>query len=330
MSNKMIIYFDIIIDQYKQILKEYTPEGFEVWYWEELNPRERKEKLALADYLLVATKKLDETLLSKARHARFVQKTGIGVDNIDIEAARKLKLPVCNTPGGNATGVAEFTILLTLALYRKLIQVNHATKNGQWLMWELRPSSYEMEGKTHGLIGFGNIGREAAKRSKAFGTEIIYYDKYQAPVEIEDSLGATYYSIEELLKKSDIVSLHVPLLPETRGLIGKKELQLMKPTSILLNMARGGIVKEKELYQALKEGWIAGAGIDAWESEPTDPKNPLLTLDNVIASPHIGAGTRDTINKVLSLAFQNIQRVENNDSPQFVVNQVERARTFDK
>jgi glyoxylate reductase len=298
-----------------------------LWYWEEMNPQDQVEKLALADYLLVATKKMDESIFDKATNARFIQKTGVGVDNIDIEAARRLHLPVCNTPGGNSTGVAELTILFTLALYRKLIQVDQATKSGQWPMWELRPSSYEMEGKTHGFIGFGNIGREAAKRSKAFGTELIYYDKYRAPEVIENQLGATFNPMEEVLKKSDILSLHVPLLPETRGIIGTRELKLMKPSSILLNMARGGIVKEEDLYQALKEGLIAGAGIDAWESEPTDPTNPLLSLDNVIASPHIGAGTRDTINKVLHLAFQNIKRVEDGNTLQFVTNQIERART---
>lgn len=329
MSKKKIIYFDQVFDEFKQLLEEHKPAGFELWYWEEMNPQEQQNKLAIADYLLVATRPLDKTILSGARNARFIQKTGVGVDNIDIEAATQFHLPVSNTPGGNSTGVAELTILLTLALYRKLPQVNQSTKNGQWLMWELRPSSYEMEGKTHGFIGLGNIGRETAKRSKAFGTEIIYYDKYRVSEEFERQLGATYLPLEEVLKKADILSLHLPLLPETRGMIGLKELQLMKPSAVLINVARGGIVKEDELYHALKEGIIAGAGIDAWEFEPTDPGNPLLTLDNVIASPHLGAGTRDTLNKVLHLAFQNIKRVEEGDAPRFVVNNIETARIVD-
>jgi glyoxylate reductase len=326
MSGRTILYFDRVFDEFKRVLEEHKPEGFELWYWEEMNEQQQQEMLAEADYLLVATRKLDETLLSRAKKARFIQKTGIGVDNIDLEAANRLQLPVSNTPGGNATGVAELTILLTLALYRKLPLVNQATKNGQWLMWELRPSSYEMEGKTHGLIGFGTIGREAAKRSKAFGTQIVYYDTQRAPEEIEQQLGAVYLPFEEVLKRADILSLHVPLLPETKGLIGMNELRLMKPNAVLINVARGGIVKESDLYRALKDGMIAGAGIDVWESEPTHPNNPLLTLDNVIASPHIGAGTRDTLNKVLHLAFQNIQRVEEGNRPQFVVNRVETAR----
>jgi phosphoglycerate dehydrogenase-like enzyme len=328
MSIKQIIYFDKVFDEFKKLMQEHKPEGFELLFWEEMNAQEREQKLAAADYLLVATHKVDAVLMEKAKNVRFIQKTGIGIDNIDLEAAKKFGVPVSNTPGGNATGVAELTILLALALYRKIIQIDRATKNGQWLMWELRPSSYEMEGKTHGFIGFGNIGKEVAKRSKGFGTELIYYDKFRAPEDVEKQLGATFYPMEEVLRKSDIVSLHVPLIPETRGLLGLKELQLMKPTAILLNMARGGIVKEQDLYQALKEGVIAGAGIDAWESEPTDPANPLLTLDNVIASPHIGAGTRDTLNKVLTLAFQNIKSVEEGIAPRFVVNQIETARTF--
>jgi glyoxylate reductase len=326
MSGRTILYFDKVFDEFKRVLEEHKPEGFHLWYWEEMSEQQQQERLAEADYLLVATRKLDEPLLSRAKKARLIQKTGIGVDNIDLEAANRLRLPVSNTPGGNATGVAELTILLTLALYRKLPLVNQATKSGQWLMWELRPSSYEMEGKTHGLIGFGTIGREAAKRSKAFGTQIVYYDTYRAPEEIEQQLGAVYLPFREVLKRADILTLHVPLLPETKGLIGINELRLMKPNAVLINVARGGIVKETDLYQALKEGIIAGAGIDVWESEPTDPHNPLLTLDNVIASPHIGAGTRDTLDKVLRLAFQNIRMVEEGHRPQFVVNRVEAAR----
>jgi len=326
MSGKKILYFDKVFDALKQLLEEHKPEGFELWYWDELSLQERQDKLASADYLLVATKELDASLLSQAAKARLVQKTGIGVYNIDLSAASRLRLPVCNTPGGNANGVAELTILLTLALYRKLPLVNQATKSGQWLMWEVRPYSFEMAGKTHGLIGFGTIGKATAKRSKAFGTQIIYYDKYRASQQDEQQLGATWLPLEEVLRRADIVSLHIPLLPETRGLIGLKELRLMKPTAVLINVSRGGIVREDDLYHALKDGIIAGAGIDVWESEPIRPDNPLLTLENVIATPHLGAGTRDTLHNVLHMAFQNIKRVEEGSPPQFVVNQIESAR----
>jgi phosphoglycerate dehydrogenase-like enzyme len=185
---------------------------------------------------------------------------------------------------------------------------------------------YEMEGKTHGFIGFGNIGREAAKRSKVFGTNIIYYDKFRASKEHEEQLGASYLSLEEVLKQSDIISLHIPLIEETKGLIGEKELSLMKNSAVIVNVSRGGTIQEKALYEALKSGIIAGATVDVCESEPTNPDNPLLKLDNVIASPHIGAGTRDTLNRVLDIAFTNIKNVDDGQTPKFVVNDINQPR----
>lgn len=326
MSAKKILYFDKVPAEFKTVLFEAVTEGFDLWLWEEMDELERDEKLPLADYLVVATKKINEDIIAKAKKAKFIQKTGIGVDNIDLKAAEKYHLPVANTPGANAKGVAELTILLILALYRKLPLANDATKNGKWISWELRPFSYEMEGKTHGFIGFGNIGQETAKHSKVFGTNIIYYDQIRLSAEKEKALEATFMSLETVLEHADILSIHVPLLPETKGLIGIEEFQKMKKNAILINVSRGGVVKEMDLYDALSNGIIAGAGIDVWEIEPIDPKNPLLTLENVIATPHIGAGTRDTLQRVLSIAFQNIVNVDQGIDPDYVVNNVFKAK----
>lgn len=318
--NKKIIYLDKVFPEFKRILLSHKPVNFDLIFLQEMNQDERDTILPQADYLLVATEQVNESILSKATNAKFIQKTGIGVDNIDLVSASSHGLPVSNTPGANATGVAELTILLILALYRKLPLINRETKNGKWLMWELRPSSFEMEGKTHGFIGFGNIGRETAKRSKAFGTNIIYYDKFRATPAQEEEIGAEYMSLEEVLVNSDLISLHIPLFEETKGLIGEKELNLMKESAILINVSRGGVVQESALFNALKDGTIAGAGIDVWEREPVSPDNPLLSLENVIASPHIGAGTRDTLDRVLRTAFHNIQKVEEGFKPDYVVN----------
>lgn len=322
-----ILYFDKVFDDFKAILEAHCPSQFHLLYWDQLDESSKEEQIGLADYLLVATKKLDQEILSKAKSARYIQKTGIGVDNIDLRAASALGFPVANTPGGNASGVAELTILLILALYRKLPQINRATKEGQWLMWELRPSSYEMQGKTHGFVGFGNIGREVARRSRAFGTNIVYYDKFRVSREFEEELDAQYLSLEEVLKTSDIISLHIPLLPDTKGIIGMNELKLMKKNAVLINVSRGGTVDEEALYHALKDRLIAGAGIDVWEKEPVNPEHPLLTLEQVIASPHIGAGTKDTLDRVLKIAFDNIERVAKGENPQFVVNHISQPKT---
>ncbi|WP_051353195.1 2-hydroxyacid dehydrogenase [Thalassobacillus devorans] len=322
MINRIILYFDKTTDEFKDILLGHKPSGFDLLFWHEMEEAEREKILPEADYLLAATYKIGDEIFSKAVNAKLLQKTGIGVDHIDLSSADNYQLPVSNTPGANATAVAELTILMILALYRKLPLMNRSTKSGQWEMWEHRPTSFELEGKTHGLIGFGNIGRQTAKRSHAFGANIIYYDAFRAAPEHEKELEAKYLPLEEVLAQADIISLHIPLLPETKGLIGSKELTVMKQNAILINVARGGIVKEDALYQALKEGSIAGAGIDVWEQEPPKTNIPLFNLDNVIATPHIGAGTRDTLNRVLKTAFLNIQRLDQGKSPEFVVNNV--------
>ncbi|MDI3533979.1 MAG: hypothetical protein PWQ82_344 [Thermosediminibacterales bacterium] len=319
MSSKLI-YFNKVTPALKKILESNDSRGMQIFYWHEIPEGERKNVLKEADYFLVATEKITKEMLQSAPKLKMVQKTGVGVDNIDIKTAKELGIPVCKTPGANAISVAELTIGMILSLYRKLNLLDKATKNGQWLMWEHRLTSYEVYGKTHGFIGFGKIGKETAKRSKALGTKIIYYDKIRADEEFENSLDAKYMELDEVLKNADIVSLHVPLLPETEGLIGKRELSLMKPTAILINVSRGKIVDENALAEALANNVIAGAGIDAWSSEPVERDNPLLAFDNVVATPHIGAGTKDALNRVLSMAFQNIALVEKGKTPMYVVN----------
>jgi phosphoglycerate dehydrogenase-like enzyme len=328
MSGKKVLYSDEAPKGYREVLERRKPEGFAVCYWKEMNKQQQQVALREADYFLVGGEQIGEELLLQAKKVRFIQRTGVGVNNIDIETATRLHIPVSIIPTGNSVAVAELAILFPLALYRNLMIANNAIKAGRWLNSELRPISYELEGKTHGFVGFGNIGRETAKRSKVFGTNIIYYDVCRAPLQREQDVGAVHLPLEEVLKRSDILSIHVPLTQETRGLIGMKELALMKSTALLINVARGGIVVESDLYLALKGGIIAGAGIDTWESEPINPDNPLLTLDNVIATPHCAAGTIDTFNKCVHLSFENIQKAEKDNRPQFVVNNIDSARSI--
>lgn len=323
-----VIYFDQVFPAFKEILENHNLQGYELLYWYEMNPAEKEKALAEADYLLVAAVKISGDILRKAKKARLLQKTGIGLDNMDLITAAELGMPVCNAQGSNAAGVAELAMAMILGLYRKLLILDKATKKGQWLMWELRPFTLELENKVHGFIGFGNIGRKTAQLSQAFGTKVVYYDPQRLPEAIEQEYNATYLDLDDLLKNSDVLSLHLPLLPATRGLIGRRELSLMKPTAILVNVARGGIVDEEALYRALLEGSLAGAGIDTFAVEPVAPDNPLLSLDNVIATPHIGAGTRDTLNKVLKIAFENFLRVDQGELPHFIVNGVPKAREF--
>lgn len=315
-----VIYFDKVFPELKVLLESYYDRE-QLSYWYELDNEQKEKALSTASCFLVGPYLITEELIRKAPNLKLIQKSGIGVDNINVRVAKELGIPVCNTPGGNATAVSELTIAMILNLYRKINIIDNATKSGEWQMWEHRPSSFEMSGKTHGFIGFGNIGRETAKRSKAFGTNIIYYDKYRASTEVEKDFDARFMSIDEVLENADIVSVHVPLLPETKHLISNREFSLMKSNAILINVSRGNVVDEEALLDALTNKVIRGAGLDVWSSEPINPNNPLLKLDNIIATPHIGAGTRETLQNVLRMAFHNIKKVRNGEKPDFIVNE---------
>jgi glyoxylate reductase len=232
-----------------------------------------------------------------------------------VAAAARAGVPVGLTPEGTSKPVAEHVILLILSLYRKLFVANQTLREGQWLQWQLRPQSYNLVGKTVGIVGLGRIGREVAQRTRAFECQLVYYDVLRAPTEVETKLEVNYVSLDELLAQSDIITLHVPRTKETQGMIGAAQLARMKPTALLINTARGGLVDEAALYQALTSGQIAGAGLDVFAVEPPGADNALLHLDNVVATPHIAAGTRDALANKMRAAFGNMQRVAEGQPP---------------
>ena len=320
MKKEKIIYFDQVFPSFKKLLEIHNKDKYEIYYWYEMDKNERNDVLGDAKYFLVAAVKVPEEIIAKAPSLKLIQKTGVGFDNIDHKYAAGSGIPVCNTPGGNAAAVSELSIALILNLYRKISVLDKRMRKGEWCMWEYRPESYELSGKTHAFIGMGGIGRYAAKLSQAFGTNIIYYDKYRMDPEKEKALGFKYYSIDKLLKEADIVNLHIPLTDESRNLIGKPELDKMKSNALIINMSRGGVVNESDLYSALKDKKLAGAGIDVWNPEPPVKENPLFSLDNVIATPHVGAGTKDTLDVVLEMAFNNFNLVEEKSTPKYRVN----------
>ena len=249
--------------------------------------QEREELLRLvpeADFLLVATARVDEELLRAAPRLRLVQHQGVGYDNIDVDACRRAAIPVALTPEGTTIGVAEHTLLLILALFRHLLTVDAAVRRGEWPVWSMRSRSVELAGKTVGLIGFGRIGREVARRARAFDTTIVYHDAVRAPASVEAELGAVYMSRDDLLRQADIVSLHVPLTAETRGMIGERELRLMRPHAVLINTARGALVDEQALVRALAEEWIAGAGLDVLAPGAAPARQSLAHLSE--RDPH--------------------------------------------
>lgn len=308
-----ITYLEPVPPEVEEIIRDCLPDGFI------LRVRGSDEELVAvvgeADFILVATTSVSEELIAAAARLKLIQHQGVGYDNIDVQAATRAGVPVALTPEGTSKPVAEHVILLILSLYRNLLTANRTLRQGQWLQWELRPQSYNLRGKRLGIVGMGRIGREVAQRARAFECHLSYYDVVRAPAEVESELGVVYTPFHDLLAESDIVTLHAPLNEHTRGMIGAAELASMRPTALLINTARGGLVDEVALYQALTSGQIAGAGLDVFAVEPPDPDHRLLGLDNVIATPHIAAGTRDALADKMRAAFANMQRVAQGQAP---------------
>lgn len=313
-----VVYLEPVPEDVAAIVRDCLPDGFSLRI---RNADEAPEDVvAEADFLLVATTKVTPAVFDAAKKLKHIQHQGVGYNNIDLDAARKKGVRIGLTPEGTSIPVAEHVFLLILSLYRRLFEARQSLRDGKWLQWELRPHSYDLVGKTVGIVGLGRIGRELATRLRAFGCDVLYTDAVRISEVEELNLGVVYTELDDLLVQSDIVSLHVPLLPETRNMIAQRELEMMKPTAILINAARGGLIDENALVDALKTGQIAGAGLDVFEQEPPPKDHPLLFMDQVVAVPHIAAGTRDAYATKMKAAFANMQRVARGEDP---INQVD-------
>ncbi|MHA1226234.1 MAG: hydroxyacid dehydrogenase, partial [Candidatus Hodarchaeales archaeon] len=240
-----------------------------------------------------------------------------GVDNIDVEAATEKNIAVVNSPRASTYSVAEMAMTFMLSLSRKIVEADTKTKQGLWPKKQLK--GRELYGKTLGFVGCGRIGSEVAKRARAFGMECVAYDPY-LPKEIADKVGVKLISkLEEVLEIADYISIHALLTDETKGMIGKKEFDRIKPSAYLINCARGGIVDEDALYNALKEKKIAGAGLDVFQIEPAK-ENKLFELENVYVSPHIAASTIEAQERAGEIIAQQIKLVLGGKKPEFCVN----------
>jgi D-3-phosphoglycerate dehydrogenase len=254
-------------------------------------------------------------VLDGAAHLKVISRHGVGVDNIDLEAATSRGIVVTNTPGANTLSVAELTITLMLALARRIPYHDRMVKQGDWT----RISGTEVAGRTLGIVGMGRIGREVAKRAVGFGMEIVYHDPVPPPQEFLASVPASSRSLQDLVAESDFVSLHCPLTEDTRNLIDGGLLGRFKPSAYLVNTARGGLVDEQALYKALVDGALAGAACDVFAEEPPQG-SPLLGLDSFIATPHIGSATVHTALRMGLMASRNALSVLRGERPESVVN----------
>lgn len=230
------------------------------------------------------------------------------VDNFDLEAARARGITVARTTGSNAVPVAEFTLGLIIALMRNLSWGHHTLREGEWRTNQSPKPSLMLSGKTVGIIGFGAIGQNLARLLRPFGGPILYSKTTRLTEAEEQALGARHATLEDILEQSDVVSLHCPLTPRTAGMIDRAALRRMKRTAVLINVARGGVVVEADLVEALRAREILGAAMDVFETEPVPPDNPLLRMENVVVTPHIAAMAADNFEKTIGQMFGNIAR----------------------
>jgi len=257
--------------------------------------------------LCLLTDKVDSTLMDNAPRLRVISNLAVGYDNIDITEATRRGIVVGNTPGVLSETTADFTFALLMAAARRVVEADKHTRKGLWKAWgPMVMLGQDIHHSTLGIVGLGRVGTEMARRAKGFQMHVLYYDKVRME-EKEKELAVEYVpSLSELLSRSDFVSIHVPLSENTRHLIGSSEFSAMKPTAILINTSRGTVVDQKALYQALKSRQIGAAAIDVSEIEPISLDDPLLTLENIIITPHIASASVTTRTKMATMAAANL------------------------
>ena len=282
-------------------LHENVPEGFELV--DALSP-EAYGNLADCEYL-ISRLNVDPDIINYTPNVRFWQRWGAGFDHCDLKAWGERGIPIATCPGVNSGIVSELAIMLMLACYRNLLPINRNLLAGHWPKTEYFGRSFMIRGKTVGVLGLGHIGKKVAALVTAFGANVIYYDILRQPDQ-EAQFGYRFVERKQLFEESDILTIHCPLDDTTRGTIAEAEFAAMKKNAILINTARGPIVKEQALVEALQTGKIAGAGLDVYEKEPLPADHPLLTMENVVASAHAGGNTKDNDINMVNYVYHNI------------------------
>ena len=301
---KIIALYGTFSENMVSCLRQKCPEGFELRV---ITKENEAELLPAADYVINRAAAVDVPVLEAAKNMKMLQKWGAGYDKIDVKSAGERGVPVAICVGGNSMPVAELTVALMMSVLRNVQPMAERLKKGEWSRNEYAGRSYLLHGRTVGLLGIGNIAKKVAAIVRGgFGCEVLYNDVFRLGGEREAALGVRYVTLEELLKQSDILSIHVPLLESTAGMIDREKLSMMKPTAFLINTARGGVVNEGDLIEALKAGTIAGAGLDTFAKEPLDASSALLTMDNVVATPHCGGNTVDNDINMAEICMENI------------------------
>ncbi|MEW6100934.1 MAG: phosphoglycerate dehydrogenase [Candidatus Omnitrophota bacterium] len=294
-----ILVSDALSEEGLKILNEVKE--FQVDVKTDLKPEALKEAIKDYDALIVrSATKVTKDIINSAAKLRVIGRAGVGLDNVDLDAATQKGIIVMNTPGGNTVSTAEHTMSMLLALSRNIPQANSSVKSGEWKRSKFM--GVELYNKVLGIVGLGRIGSEVARRAKSFGMIVLAYDPFLSK-EVAQSLGIEVVELKDLLERSDYITVHTPLTDDTRHMISDKEFALMKKGVRVINCARGGIIDEAALVKAIKEGKASGAAIDVFEKEPLDAASELLKLENIITTPHLGASTEEAqVNVAIEVA----------------------------
>ena len=298
----------LICDKVNPILNKILEEnGLKVTYEPEITSEQLEEKISTFNIVIVRSRtKLTKELIDKADNCKIIARVGVGLDNIDQQTAKAKNIRVINAVEGAMTAVAEQVLGLMLCLARNIARADREIRNGNWLKKELMGT--ELKGKYLGIVGLGNIGKRLGRLAKGLNMNIIGYDVIPIDEEFAKEVGLMKTDLDTLLQSSDYVSLHVPLLDSTYHMVDAKKLAIMKPTAKIINTSRGGVIDEKALYDAIKNGNLGGAALDVFEKEPATD-SPLATLPNVILTPHIGAQTKEAQSLAANVIAEKIIQI---------------------
>ena len=310
---RQAVFFNGQSDKVAEILRNSMPSGYALdVYPSTLSAAEKIERLADAEFLILHPSDIGRNVLQNAKKLRHIQLLTAGYDKVDLAAADEFGMTVATNGGTNAWAVAEQAIALLLCLYRRIAQCDQSVRAGTWRKPVSGTNTFELARKTIGLLGVGNIGSKVAKRLKAFETRIIYHDKFRPN---GDEFGGESVSFETLLKEADVLSTHVPLTAETRGMIGADQLAMMKPSAVIINTSRAEVFDEAALLEALRSKKIAGAGLDVFHQEPPPADCGLFALDNVVLTPHTAGHSYEAWFRRSDFAWENIERVVAGEAP---------------
>lgn len=306
-----------------ELFKMHGVEGIEVVDGSGFSPEQIVEAVRDAQYIIgdyTFQRHITRAVAQAARQVKLIQQPSVGYQHIDVGACAEFGIKVANTAGANTIAVAEHTVMTALCLLKNMLFAARTTAAGEWRQMDVRP--VELFGKVWGFVGFGRIGKAVAERLIPFGPRMLYYDPFRIAEAEEQRYQVAFAALVDVLKTADVLSLHCPLTEETAGLIGRENIALMKPGAVIINVARGEVIDEGALAEALRDGKLGGAALDVFSAEPITHANPLLALsgDKVILSPHVAGVSQEAQGRIITMTIANIVKVMQGQAPESLVN----------